>query len=168
MPEPSIHVSAVFALLTYMGFGLPTSVALAAMAVLPDLDVLVRTHRSVTHSLVVYSPIALAAMLSHSVEPGLSIILFGVWISLSSHVLLDVIGGYCPALWPILKEDLMVSTGLKLEFGHSFALEPFAKISRRPMSMSPFEQFDASVVTGEGLLISAMLIILSLPRLPPL
>jgi len=114
MPEPSIHVSVMFALLTHMGFDLPTCVALAATALLPDLDVLVRTHRSVTHSLVAYLPVVLVAMLLYSVAPGFSIILFGVWMSLSSHVLLDVIGGYCPALWPILKEDLMVSAGLQL------------------------------------------------------
>jgi len=168
MPEPSIHVSVMFALLTHMGFDLPTSVALAAIALLPDLDVLVRTHRSVTHSLVAYLPVVLVAMLLYSVAPGFSIILFGVWMSLSSHVLLDVIGGYCPALWPILKEDLMVSAGLQLEFGHSFVLEPFAKVSRRPLNMSPFEQLDASVVTGQGLLISAVLMVLSLPKPPPL
>ena len=168
MAEPAIHFSIALAAFSHMGFDLLTSTMLAAVAVLPDLDVLVRMHRSVTHSFVVCLPLALLAMPFYWIDPRISIVLLGVWLSLSSHIFLDLIGGYCPALWPILKEDLKVSAGLQVKFGRSFLLEPLAKISRRPLDMSQFEHLDASLVTGEGLLISAVLVLLSLPRLSPL
>ena len=138
---------------------------LVAVSVLPDLDVLMRTHRSVAHSLIVYLPLTLAAIPLYWVNQSYAIVLLGAWLSLSSHVLLDSVGGYTPALWPILKEDLMASAGLRLKFDHSLLLQPSVRINRRPLTSSRFDHLDASVITGEGLLISALLVTASLLRL---
>jgi len=57
MPEPAIHFSVPFAVLAFVGLDIRLCFLASAVALLLDLDVLFRRHRSATHSLLVYVPI---------------------------------------------------------------------------------------------------------------
>mgnify|MGYP001112114980 CR=1 FL=1 len=165
MAEPAIHFSVPFAILSYAGFDLTPCLLASAIALLPDFDVLFRVHRSITHSFLLYVPIAILGALVRAIDPSVSSLMLVIWLSLSSHPLLDLIGGYSPALWPLLKQEISLSIVFNVRFGRSFQFEPILKVLRRPLELKPFDSLEAAALTGEGILISILLLALSMARL---
>jgi len=88
-----------------------------------------------------------------------------VWLWLSSNSPLDLLGGYSPVLWPLLRQEISLSIALNVRFGRSFQLEPVVKVLRKPLELRPFDSLDAVALTGEGILVSILLLALSAARL---
>jgi membrane-bound metal-dependent hydrolase YbcI (DUF457 family) len=101
LPDLLTHFAVVFAL-TSPFLGIRRGLVAGVVALLPDLDVLFRVHRSATHSVIVLLVFALpAAYLAHRGGVGLRFLAFAV-ASLLSHPILDVFQGYTPILYPFL------------------------------------------------------------------
>jgi len=166
MAEPALHFSVPFAILTFAGVDPVLCCLASAIAILPDFDVFFKVHRSVSHSLVLYLPIAFVGVVFLSTYPSFSEFVLAVWLSLSSHAILDVFGGFSPILWPLSKEEVSVVVRLNLKFLHSFRLNPLIAIERRTSNLRPFEDLDVTALTAEGVAISALLLVVSLFRLP--
>ncbi len=126
--------------------------ACAALAVAPDLDILVTTHRAAWHSLasaLVVSGMAWGLLTSaggaaSALRARLAIACGAVW---ASHVALDWLGkdGSAPfgvmALWPVSR-DYVIS-----------GLEVFAEVSRRYWEPSQFVWGNLAAVARELLIL---------------
>ncbi|MGB9896071.1 MAG: metal-dependent hydrolase [Thermoproteota archaeon] len=163
--EPSLHFSIPFFIFSFLGFSLPYCFLLSFLALLPDFDVFFKVHRSETHSFLVYLPILFLALLLYSFNAQLSLLLLAVYFSFTSHVLLDTLGGYTLALWPIVGDELSISVNFNIKFGSSFSLIPKISLIRKKHVRSYFKEFEVRFATGEGLLISFTLLLVSLVKL---
>lgn len=67
-------------------------------------------------------------------------------MSVASHLVLDIFAGYTPILWPL--------------YGYlsSPSLTPSAQLLTKPITFQPFQSLDAPVFTGEGIILSAVLL----------
>jgi len=164
MAEPSLHFSLPFAIFSYLGFSLPFCIFSSIFALVPDFDVLFKRHRSITHSFLIYVPILILALVLHPFNGKMSEFLVAAWFALSSNVFLDLLVGYTPALWPIVRDEMSVSVEASVRFGRSFLVVPRLEIKKRKFLAESFDELEATMVTSQGLLISLLLILLSLLR----
>ena len=163
--EPSLHFSIPFFIFSFLGFSLPYCFLLSFLALLPDFDVFFKVHRSATHSFLVYLPILFIALLVYPFSVQISSIFLAVYFSFTSHVLLDTLGGYTLALWPIVEDELSISFNFNIKFGSSFSLIPRVSLSKKKYTKAYFKEFEVRFATGEGLVISSILLLASLFKL---
>lgn len=161
MAEPAVHFSVAFSVLSAVGCDPLTSFAASVVAVIPDLDVFLGIHRSVSHSILLHLPIALVGLLLRVANFPCSYLLIAIWLSLLTHALLDALTGFSPILWPMLKDEVYVEAKIGATFQHSVELKPVISIHRRPLSNSRFRCLDATALTAEGVAISSLLLALS-------
>jgi len=156
--EPLIHLVIPFTALTLYGLEWRKALPLALLAQLPDLDVLFHVHRSMSHSLVVVSLVGLPLlMLAYRLKtPRVGWL---VLLAVASHIALDVFAGYTPILWPLYGNSVWIRTELMAQISSIPTLIPALKIAMEPTRFIAFESIDAPLLTGEGLIISMMLIL---------
>jgi len=162
MAEPAVHFSVAFSALSAVGCDPITSFAASVVAVIPDFDVLFGVHRSVSHSILLHLPIALAGLLLRAADLHCSDLLLAIWLSLLTHALLDVLTGFSPILWPMVKDEIYVRAMIGATFQHSVELKPVFSVRSRPMDAAEFKSLDATALTAEGVVISILLFGLSL------
>lgn len=156
--EPLIHLVVPFTALTLYGLKWREALPLALLALLPDLDALFHVHRSMSHSLVVISAVGLPLLV---LAYRLKIPRFG-WLGLlavASHIALDVFAGYTPILWPLYGDSVWIRTELMAHISSTPTLTPVLKIAMEPTRFIAFQSMDAPLFTGEGLIISVVLIL---------
>lgn len=164
--EPSLHFAIPFFVFSFLGLSLPYCLVLSFLSLLPDFDVFFNVHRSTTHSFLVYLPILFFALLIYPFNIQVSLLLIAAYFSFSSHVLLDTLGGYTLALWPIVKDEISILVKFNIKFGSSFSLIPKVNLIRKKKHIKNyFKEFEVQFATGEGLLISIILLITSLLKL---
>jgi hypothetical protein len=163
--EPSLHFSIQFFVFSLLGFSPPYCFLLSFLALLPDFDVIFKVHRSVSHSFIVYLPVLLLALILHPFNFQHSLLLLAAYLSLASHVLLDTLGNYTLAFWPVVKDEFSIIIGFNVKFGSPLSLIPKICLRRRKHFKSYFKGFEVQVATGEGLLISFILLLPSLVKL---
>lgn len=153
--EPLIHLVVPFTALTL--YGLEWRKALP-LALLPDLDVFFRVHRSMSHSLVVISLVGLPLlMLAYRLKKPQS-----GWLGLlavASHIALDVFAGYTPVLWPLYGKSVWIQTELRAQISSTPTLTPVLNVAVEPTRFTAFQSLDAPLLTGRGLIISVILIL---------
>ena len=157
--DPLIHVAVPFFALRLLGLRSRRAVPISLMALLPDLDALLLLHRSPSHSIVVVLAVALPILLLvYRFRRGLlgsfPLALFAV----SSHLLLDLFNGYTPILWPLYGQTVWIRVGLTAHIASSPSLTPSMMISTKPYTLQPLQSLDALLLTGEGLIISTILL----------
>ena len=156
--EPLIHLVVPFTALTLYGLEWRKALPLALLAMLPDLDVFFHVHRSMSHSLVVISLVSLPLlMLAYRLKnPRVG------WLGLlavASHIALDVFAGYTPILWPLYENSVWIQTELRAQISSTPTLTPALKIAMEPTRFIAFRSLDAPLFTGEGLIISMVLVL---------
>jgi len=72
-------------------------------------------------------------------------------------VLLDLFAGYTPVLWPLYDQAVRLTIYSMIRFGSSPAMRLSAQILTEPVKFEP-RVLDASLLTGEGLVISVVLV----------
>jgi hypothetical protein len=163
MPEPAMHFSVVFAL-TAPKLGVKKALLLSFIALVPDLDVLMHVHRSMSHSIIVltlaYTPILLAV---YRFKPGYFRLTVLGLLALLSHIVMDLFQTYTPILYPILDSSLWIEIDGGVQVSPS-GLKPqvSADVKHVPTTFKPFEAIDAPVFTSEGFLASLMLTVIPL------
>lgn len=153
-----MHFSVVFAL-TAPRLGVRRALLLSLIALTPDLDVLMRVHRSMSHSIIVlalaYVPILLAVYRFKSKYFRLAAL--GL-LALLSHVIMDLFQTYTPVLYPILDRSLWVKFdgGVRIS-PNGLTPQLSAGVEQVQTDFKPFETADAPVFTSYGFITSLML-----------
>ena len=157
--EPVMHVVIPLVALTVWGVELRKAVPLSLLALLPDLDALFLVHRSFSHSLIVLVGVAGPVWwYTHKFKPRFSRMMWLASLSVASHMVMDLFCGHTPLLWPVYNKAVWVKTELMVSLGSSFSLQGLAELELQPVSFQPFGTLDAPILTGEGLILSGILL----------
>jgi len=109
MPDIVTHYA--FSLLLSSRFvRLRYALVLAFMGVLPDIDVVFRVHRSLTHSLVLTAvPFLLVLVTLRHAKPGCNtFVLLGMALY-DIHILMDLFIAPTPILWPLINASMTLN-----------------------------------------------------------
>jgi len=157
--EPLLHVVVPFAALVLLGIKPRAAAPLAMLGVLPDLDALLLTHRSLSHSIIVQSlawaPALAAAWVLRPQWRGYAII--GLLV-LVSHPVTDMMGGYTPILWPLLGNSISLELSLNGRVAEGVFISPKVSLQSMPTVFQSVASLDYPLFTGEGLMISLILL----------
>jgi len=157
--EPLVHFVLPFAALMLVGVEAKRALPISLAALLPDLDALFLVHRSISHSiLVVLAVIAPFLLLTHKFKPRLQGYGLLALMAAASHLALDLFTSYTPILWPLYGYSVWVQTELVTHFGSSPSFVPIARLLAKPTTFQQFQSFDAPLFTGEGFIISVVLL----------
>jgi membrane-bound metal-dependent hydrolase YbcI (DUF457 family) len=128
------------------------------VALTPDIDVLFQVHRSQTHSFVLLALVTLPLLvLTWNRKSLRSFVLLGAF-GVSVHLVLDLFQSSTPVLWPLLNESIWIPVTLYLHIGSAAAVPGSAAVYVEPTVIERFTSFDAPVLTGEGLVLSTVLL----------
>ena len=133
------------------------AMALALIGLLPDLDVLLRIHRWVTHSLVLTVLVAsVAATAALRVAPhSLERIALGSGLY-AVHLLLDLFTAPTPILWPLSSEAYMVEVGLDgVVSASGIDLIPRVTVISEAADFSPQLAIEGPLVSTIGIMIAS-------------
>jgi dolichol-phosphate mannosyltransferase len=158
MPEPALHFSVIFAV-SAPRLGVKRALLLSLMALLPDLDVLIHIHRSMSHSIILliltWIPILLVSYLFKHRHFNTALLCL---LAVLSHPILDSFQTYTPILYPAYDRSIWVSVnGWLLISPEGFTPQATVNVKDTPIAFKPFESFDAPIFTSEGFLISLIL-----------
>jgi len=158
--EPLLHFAIAFALAALLRLKLKWALTLGLVGILPDLDLLLFMHRSVSHSIL--PPLLLLALpflwTSSRVRP----LLLTVSLGWASHSFLDFTDDYTPILFPIS------SKSYRLVFESSLFIKSHPSVSmsltvlEKPYNYGVFTYFDAPLFTASCVAIGLILIALAL------
>jgi hypothetical protein len=163
MPEPALHFSVIFAV-SAPRLGVKRALLLSLLALLPDLDVLIHIHRSMSHSIILliltWIPILLVSYLFKHRHLNTALLCL---LAVLSHPILDCFQTYTPILYPAYDRSIWVSVnGWLLISPEGFTPQAAVNVKDTPIAFKPFEFFDAPIFTSEGFLISLILTIVPL------
>jgi len=148
-----------FAALLLMDVKAKRALPISLVALLPDLDALFLVHRSISHSiLVVLIVIAPFLLLTHKLKPRPRSYALLALMAAASHLVLDLFAGYTPILWPLYGYSVWIKTELVVHFGSSPSFVPSARLLMKPTTFQQFQSLDAPLITGEGFIILAVLL----------
>lgn len=158
--EPLVHFVVPFAALMLAGVEFRKALPISLLALLPDLDALFLVHRSLSHSVVVMLiGIAPFLLLTYKFKPRVHGYALLVLMAVASHSILDVFAGYTPILWPLYGYSVWIKTELVAHIGSSPSLLPSVQLLMKPTTFQPFQSLDAPLFTGEGLILSTVLLL---------
>ena len=157
--EPIIHFVVPFIALTFAGVRFRRALLSSLLALIPDLDALFLVHRSLSHSLIVVLTVIVPLLsLTYGFKPRLQGLCSLALMSLASHLVLDAFAGYTPIFWPLYAYSVWVQAGMVAHIGSSPSLALSAQLLTKPITFKPFPSLDAPLFTGEGLILSAILL----------
>jgi len=147
-----------FALLALMRVEVKKALPLSLLALIPDLDTLFHIHRSISHSIVIPLVVVVPLLLLLQHRMGNPSLLALAFLTVGSHSILDLFTNYTPILWPVYGSSIWLQIGLIAHMGSSPILSLTARLLLEPTSFQPFRSLDAPLATGEGLIVSMMLL----------
>jgi len=157
--EPLVHFIVPFAALLLVGVGFRKALPISLLALLPDVDALFLVHRSLSHSIVlILVVVAPFLFLSYKFKPKFQGYTLLALMAAASHPILDVFGGYTPILWPLYGYSIWVRAELSAHVGSYPSLISSAQLLTKSISFQPFQSLDAPLLTGEGLILLAVLL----------
>ncbi|MGQ9552157.1 MAG: metal-dependent hydrolase [Candidatus Bathycorpusculaceae bacterium] len=157
--EPLIHFVVPFTALTLVGVKPGKALPVSLLAVLPDLDALFLVHRSLSHSLIVVLGVMVPLLLlTYKFKPRFYSYGFLALTSIASHLALDLFAGYTPILWPLYGYSVWIQAGLVAHVGSPPSLALSAQLLMEPITFQQFQSLDAPLFTGEGLVLTAVLL----------
>lgn len=165
MVEPLLHFAVPFASLRALGVDLRKVLFASLVALTPDIDVLFQVHRSQSHSFVLVALVTLPLLvLTWNRKSFRSLVLLGCF-GVSAHLVLDLFQSPTAVLWPLLSESIWIQVTLHLHVGSAASVGGPAAVHVESRAIEPFTSFDAPVLTGEGLVVSTILVAPALARI---
>ena len=159
--EPIIHFAIPFAMLLIFGVDVKKALPISMLALVPDFDALFLVHRSFSHSLpVILAAFALASPLIWKFKAQKIAIL--AFLAVSSHLFLDLFSGFTPIMWPFYGYSIDIVIDLMVNMGNSTSLSFHNEILTQPISFDRFEDMTSPLFTGNGLIVSAVLLTISI------
>ena len=157
--ELLVHFVVPFVALMLAGVELRRALPVSLFALLPDFDVFVFVHRSPSHSIIVMSLVAVPfLLLTYRFKLKVYSYALLAFASAASHLVLDVFAGYTPLLWPLSGYSVWIKTELAGYIGSSPSFLSSAQLLVEPTSFQAFQSLDAPLFTGEGLILSVVLL----------
>ncbi|MEM3680030.1 MAG: metal-dependent hydrolase [Thermofilum sp.] len=159
MPEPLLHFAIPFSL-AKTRFSLKQTLLIASLALLPDMDVLLHIHRSMTHSLVVVTLVFMPVLvIVYRKKRKYLTLAAACYLAIVSHILLDVFQTYTPILYPLLGDSIRINAEGSVVISSTITPRITASIQTKPTEFTAFQTLDAPLYTSEGLVISMVLIV---------
>jgi membrane-bound metal-dependent hydrolase YbcI (DUF457 family) len=156
--EVLLHFVVPFVSLRAVRLGWREVLFTSVIAVIPDLDVLLQVHRSLSHSVIVLLIITLpilAIFRNHKTIRRLTLLaIIGVLI----HFALDLFDGYTPFFWPLVNESFKLSTSLNYHVGSAPVIGSTSLLTE-PTNFTAPASYDYPIISGNGLAISAVLLL---------
>lgn len=156
--EPIIHFVAPFVALVTAGVKPKKSFLLALLSLIPDIDAILMVHRSFTHSItLIVLVMAPLIVIAYRLGRGLSSSLQALFV-LVSHAIFDFVTDYTPILWPLDARGYWLHMAFMVHVDGAAKTALYVYLLTEPSALSNFQSMDAPLFTGEGLIISAVLI----------
>ena len=153
-----MHFAVPFASLRAFGLDLRRVMFASLVALTPDIDVLFQVHRSQTHSFVLLALVTFPLLvLTWNRKSLRSLVLLGAF-GVSAHLVLDLFQSSTPVLWPLVNESFWIPITLYLHIGSAASVTDPAAVHVEPTVIEHFTSVDAPILTGEGLVISIVLL----------
>ena len=153
--EPLLHFVIPFTGLLLLGLDVKQALLIGLLGLVPDLDALFHVHRSWSHSFLAYLPLLLVSWF----------FLRRLWVEsvlgyfvLVSHCLMDLFTGYTPVLWPLSTRSYWLVFGLEGSLDSGIGVWPVFDVLSKPVDFTYFERITYSLFTGEGLMVSLILL----------
>jgi membrane-bound metal-dependent hydrolase YbcI (DUF457 family) len=158
--EALLHFAVPFAALRAYGLDWRRTFFVSIIALVPDLDVLLHAHRSVSHSVVVLAIIIIPilAVTTLTRNRSLTNLTLLAAVGVVSHLVLDVFGAYTPLLWPLSNQSVEILAALNFHVGSVPYFTLSLGLRTEPYSTGYFKSMDTPVITAEGLAISLVLL----------
>ncbi|MEM1542506.1 MAG: metal-dependent hydrolase [Candidatus Bathyarchaeia archaeon] len=163
MPEPALHFAVIFAL-SAPRLRVGEAILLSLFALLPDLDITLYIHRSMSHSIIVLGALCLPTLLTAYILKRkyfkLGLLSF---LAILSHPIMDCFQTYTPILYPITGKSLWVKVDGWITIS-SWSFRPQASIYIKE-TLTIFESLkslDAPIFTSDGFILSLLLTIVPL------
>jgi hypothetical protein len=157
--EPLIHFAIPLALASILRLKPRWALAAGVFGVLPDLDILTFMHRSVSHTIL--PPLAILLILIPWKRARANPPLMTLCLGWGTHVLLDLIAGYTPILWPLSMNSYQLVLESTVHVGSTPLISARLNILQQPYNYGAFTTLDAPILTAEGLAIASTLTILA-------
>jgi len=154
-----VHFVVPFAALLLFGLEFKKALPISLLALIPDVDALFLVHRSLSHSIVVMLiVVAPFLLLAYKFKPKFSGYAMLAFMAAASHSVLDVFGGFTPLLWPLYNYSMWIKAGLGVYISSSPSVTSSAQLFLEPVRFELFRGLDAPLFTGEGLILSLVLL----------
>jgi len=126
------------------------AVLLALVGLLPDVDALLKIHRSATHSLLLVAAAALAipALRRHAKHTALALAIYAL------HIVLDVFTAPTPALWPIVEESYAITIKIDGTVADKIAIAPHIEINAEPTHFTRVQAIEGPIISTTGLVVA--------------
>ncbi len=158
MPEPLIHFAIPFASLTLARIGYRKALLVSIFAIIPDLDVLFLVHRSQSHSLIPVIAVTLTAYLLLKGTRYPTYVFLGS-VGVASHIVLDMFGGFTPAVWPLWDQSIKILMDLSIHIASPPVVIFNPQILIEPTTFELIQTVEGPLFTSEGLIISVILLL---------
>ncbi len=136
---------------------------IAFVGLLPDIDVLLRIHRWVTHSIVAPLIITIVAVVIYWCSEGkirslMKLLLISTFIYVL-HIVMDLFTAPTPILWPILKQSYMVSVDVEGSISINYiGINPEVKVITEPSVFIQRSLIEGPIISCTGILVSITII----------
>lgn len=161
MAEPLLHLAIPYSL-SAPRLGPKRALVLGLVALLPDADVLLRVHRSWTHSIIIVGALSGVILLAVAVlKPKTLGFASLCTFSLLSHLVLDLFQAYIPILWPLINTSLWFNIEIWTTIPGNIIPRVSASVMALPTQFTIFNQLDAPIATSLGFITSLILVSIS-------
>jgi len=149
MPDLLTHY-ATSLLIATRALPLRHALLFALVGLLPDVDALLKIHRSATHSLVLVAAAALAipALRRHAKHAALALAIYAL------HIVLDVFTAPTPALWPLAGESYAITIKVDGTVADKIAIAPHVEINAEPTHFTRVQAVEGPIVSTTGLVVA--------------
>jgi len=157
MPDLLTHYSASY-LISSRFKGIRGALLISILGLLPDIDVLLKMHRWITHSVPLSLLIFLSIILLKRDRLGdlaLAILLYEL------HLIMDLFTGPTPILWPLIPLAYSVSLKLDAVLGSTIHLNGFFEVTTSSGLFGVHRVVGGPLVTGEGVMIALVALIIA-------
>jgi dolichol-phosphate mannosyltransferase len=158
MPELILHFAIPFSISAPI-IGIKRAIIVGIIGMLPDIDVLLHVHRSMTHSLIILTIISLIPLyiaFFKLKEKSLALLSF---FSLMIHPIMDIFQTYTPILYPISNSSFQINIKGSVLISRSIVPYIESQVSSIPTNFQKFLVMDAPIFTSEGFIVSLILIV---------
>jgi len=125
---------------------------IAMVGLLPDIDVLLRIHRWITHSLILTTMVgvALTLMTLHLGQPYLKYMLTALTLY-TTHIIMDLFTAATPILWPLTSNAYMINLELTGTItGQRITLTPIITVTMEQVDFTPKPVLEGPIITPLG------------------
>jgi len=147
MPDLLTHY-ATSLLIATRALPLRHALLFALVGLLPDVDALLKIHRSATHSLllVATAAIAIPALRHHAKHAALALAIYAL------HIVLDIFTAPTPALWPLAGESYTITIKVDGTVTDKVAVTPHVEINAEPAHFTQVQAVERPLVSTTGII----------------